>query len=506
MPPRQISTNKTFVDRHGLWTGEQARAAKAVAQTIKKQKLELVRFAFADQHGVLRGKTVVAEDATALMKSGVTMTTTLLVKDTAHKTAWPVFTPGGGFGMAEMQGGGDFVMVPDPATFRVLPWPTSEGNIGDGAPNTGWVLCDIYFINGKPVPFSTRQVLREALARLGDAGFDFLAGLEVEFHLFRLENPRLLPADATWPPRAPEVSLLNQGYQYLTESRYDQLDAALAPIRRGVAALGLPLRSLEIELGPSQCEFTFRPQPGLAAADTMILFRAATKQIARRHGLLASFMCRPALPNIFSSGWHLHLSLIDRERKCNAFVGHEREGLSPLGLQFLGGLLAHAQAAAAFATPTVNGYKRYRAYALAPDRVIWARDNRGVMVRVLGQEPGDPSTHLENRIGEPAANPYLYMASQIYAGLDGIAKKRDPGPSADTPYETKAPMLPKDLGEALAALRGSAVFRQGFGDAFVDYFVRLKEAEFARFKSEAGGDAAAGDVTAWEHNEYFDLF
>src|SRR5579864_2798820 len=154
----------SFVERHGLWTGEQARAAKAAAQTIKKLKLELVRFSFADQHGVLRGKTALAGDAPALMQAGVTMTTTLLAKDTAHKTAFPVFTPGGGFDMAEMQGAGDFVMVPDPATFRVLPW----------APNTGWFLCDIVFTNGKPVPFSTRQVLRDALARLKTVGFDYL--------------------------------------------------------------------------------------------------------------------------------------------------------------------------------------------------------------------------------------------------------------------------------------------------------------------------------------------
>ncbi len=276
--------------------------------------------------------------------------------------------------------------------------------------------------------------------RLEAAGFDFLAGLEVEFHLFKLENPRLTPEDASWPPRAPDVSLLNQGYQYLTETRFDQIDAALEPIRRGVVALGMPLRSLEVELGPSQCEFTFRPQRGLEAADTMILFRAAARQIARRSGYLLSFMCRPALPNLFSSGWHLHQSLIDRKRKLNAFVGDEHDGLSAAGFHFLGGLLAHAHAAAAFTTPTVNGYKRYRPYTLAPDRAVWARDNRGVMVRVLGQ-PGDPATHLENRVGEPAANPYLYMASQIYAGLDGMTHHRDPGPSADTPYETKAPTL-----------------------------------------------------------------
>src|SRR6516165_6713636 len=480
--------SSSFVQRHGLWTDEQTRRAKAVAQAIKKNKLELIRFSFADQHGVLRGKTVVAAEAPALMQSGVTMTTTLLAKDTAHKTVYPVFTAGGGFAMDEMQGGGDFVMVADPDTFQVLPW----------APNTGWLLCDIYFTNGKRVPFSTRQVLRDALARLAAEGYDFLVGLEVEFHLFKLENPRLDPADATWPPQAPEVSLLNQGYQYLTESRFDQLDAALEPIRRGVEALGMPLRSLEVELGPSQCEFTFRPQGAMAAADTMILFRAAAKQIARRHGLLVSVMCRPALPNLFSSGWHLHQSLIARKGGRNAFAGDERDGLSATGLHYLAGLLAHAHAAAAFTTPTVNGYKCYRAYALAPDRAIWARDNRGVMVRVFGQ-PGDPSAHLENRVGEPAANPYLYIASQIYAGLDGIAHKREPGPSADTPYETKAPPLPKNLSEATAAMRQSEIFAEGLGKGFVDYFAHIKEAEFARFTAETGGQG--NDVTTWEQNE-----
>src|ERR1700749_4331600 len=140
MAARRLSSSASFVERHALWTDAQARAAKAVARAIKKHKLELVRFSFADQHGVLRGKTVVAADAPALMRSGVTMTTTLLAKDTAHKTAFPVFTPGGGFGMEEMQGAADFVMVPDPATFRILPW----------AQNTGWLLCDIVFTNGSP--------------------------------------------------------------------------------------------------------------------------------------------------------------------------------------------------------------------------------------------------------------------------------------------------------------------------------------------------------------------
>jgi glutamine synthetase len=409
----------------------------------------------------------------------------LLAKDTAHRTVFPVFTAGGGFGMPEMEGGVDFLMVADPTTFRVLPW----------AAHTAWVLCDVYFPDGTPVPFSTRQLYRDQLARLARDGFDYMAGIEIEFHLFRIENARLSPEDATWPPQPPDVSLVSRGYQLLTETRYDVIDPAVEAIRRDIIRLGLPLRSVEVELGPSQCEFTFAPQVGLAPADTMVLFRSAVKQIARRQGLHASFMCRPHIANTMSSGWHLHQSLVDTRSASNAFASPD-DLLSRLGGHYLAGLVTHAAAVAAFATPTINGYKRYRSYQLAPDRAVWGRDNRGVMVRVLGA-PGDPATHLENRIGEPAANPYLYMASQIIAGLDGIAHARDPGPSADTPYETAAELLPKSLSQALAALRASACFREGFGSAFVDYYLAIKEAEIARFQAE---------VTDWEQREYFDLF
>jgi glutamine synthetase len=476
----------TFVERYALWSDEQAAAAEAVDRAIEERGLSVVRFSFADQHGVLRGKTLAAGEASRAMRNGVTATTTLLAKDTSHRSVFPVFTAGGGFGMPEMEGGADFLMIADPATFRVLPW----------ALGTGWLLCDIYFPNGKPVPFSTRQLYRNALAKLADAGFDFMAGLEVEFHIFKLDNPRLGPDDAAWPGEAPEVSYISQGFQLLTEARFDQVDPILEILRRDLAALGLPLRSMEIELGPSQVEFTFRPEVGLQPADTMMLFRSAVKQIARRNGLHATFMCRPRLPNSFASGWHLHQSLLDRDSKTNAFASEGGELLSPLGRHYLAGLLTHARAGAAFTTPTLNGYKRYRPHALAPDRAIWSRDNRGVMVRVMGQ-PGEAATHLENRIGEPAANPYLYMASQINAGLDGIARKLDPGPSADTPYEANAEPLPASLSEALDALRGNACFRAGFGDGFIDYYLRIKQAEIARFQSE---------VTEWEQKEYFDLF
>jgi glutamine synthetase len=486
----------SFVDRHDLWSDAQARAAAALEQAIVRKKLELVRFSFPDQHGVLRGKTLVAAEAARALRSGVSMTSTLLAKDTSHRTVFPVFEPDAGMGIPEMGGAGNFVMVADPETFRVLPW----------AEKTGWLLCDCYFPNGRGVPIATRGLYRDAVAKLAKAGFDYFAGLEVEFHLFKIEDLRLAPDTLGWPAEPPQVSHTTHGYQYLTEGRYDQVAPILDILRKYLVALGLPLQSLEVEFGPSQYEFTFAPQAGMAPADAMTLFRSALKQAARRHGYLVSFMCRPRLPNTLASGWHLHQSLIDRRSKANAFVAQDdKHGLSPIGRKFLAGLLANARAAAAFTTPTVNGYKRYRGVnTMAPVQAVWARDNRGVMIRVMG-EGGDPATHLENRSGEPLANPYLYMASQIYAGLDGATRNLDPGAAADAPYKSSADALPDTLDEAIAALRASACFRDGFGALFVAYYTRLKDAEIARYRKDAAGYCAPAEVSEWEHREYFDI-
>jgi glutamine synthetase len=452
-----------------------------ILKEIEAHQLKCVRFSFADQHGVLRGKTLAASEVKAALERGVTVTSTLLLKDTSHKTVFPAFTPGGGVGMPELQGAADILMVPDESSFRILPW----------APDTGWVLCDLRLQNGGAVPFDSRAVLRKALERLGE--YDFVAGLEVEFHVFKIADPHLQPADAGQPGTPPGVELLTTGYQYLTEQRYDLIDPVVQLLRTGLEQLGLPLRSFEVEFGPSQFEFTLSPLTGLAGADAMVLLRSAVKQIARRDGYHATFMCRPNLPNVMSSGWHLHQSLAKGGR--NAFTA-EREDLSELGRHYLAGLLAHARGACAFSTPTINGYKRYRPYSLAPDRVIWGKENRGALLRVIGG-PGNPGSRIENRIGEPAANPYLYFTSQIYSGLDGMATKPALPASADTPYEAKAALLPRTLAEAIEALRADQVLREGIGETFVDYYCRIKEAEIARFNLE---------VSDWEHREYFDLY
>jgi glutamine synthetase len=179
----------TFVERHGLWTSEQKEAASRLRRIVEEQKLETVRLSFPDQHGILRGKTLVASEALASLESGCTITTTMFAKDTAHRTVFPVFTSGGGFGMPEMEGAADVLMVADPTSFRVLPW----------APSTGWLLCDVYFADGRAVPFATRHLFRKVLDQLGQRGLDFVAGLEVEFHIFKLEDPKMSPEDAGQP-------------------------------------------------------------------------------------------------------------------------------------------------------------------------------------------------------------------------------------------------------------------------------------------------------------------
>ena len=443
-------------------------AADAVAARIVEAGLAVVRLSFVDAHGVLRGKTLVAEEAIRVLRQGVNATTTLLLKDLSGKTVFPVFGPDGGFGIPALRGAADMVMRPDPATFRVLPW----------APHTGWMLCDLFFPDGTPMPLSSRAQLQRQVAALAAQGLTFMAGIEIECHVVR--------APAT---------LLNPGHQYLTELRYDALDPLLETLRVHLQALDLPLRTLEIEFGPSQIELTFGPSTGVTPADQLILIRSAVKQICQREGYAASFMCRPRLPGVVSSGWHLHQSLLDAAGR-NVFATEPGGALlSETARHYLAGLLAHAAGSCAFTTPTINGYKRYRPYSNAPTRACWAADNRGAMVRAIGS-PGDPATRLENRVGEPAANPYLAMAAQIASGLDGMARRLDPGPPATAPYDGDAPPLPGSLPAALQALQADACLVAAFGPFFVDYFTRLKQAEIDRFHAE---------VTEWEHTEYFDL-
>jgi glutamine synthetase len=266
----------------------------------------------------------------------------------------------------------DIFAIPDPATFRVLPW----------AHKCGWVLSDLYRSSGERCPFDPRLVMQTACNLLTQQGLTYIGGAEIECHILKISDPRNDLSDCTQPSLPPGVEALRHRYQYMSDNVLDDLEPIITPIRQALIAVGLPLRILEAEWGPGQIEISLDPLENMAAADAVVILRAAVKQVARRLGLLASFMAKPALSNVYSSGWHLHQSLSDTATGKNAFA-EAGALMSDTGLHFVGGLLEHARAATAFSNPTMTGYKRLNANPLAPNRVVWSCDNKGAMCRLV---------------------------------------------------------------------------------------------------------------------------
>ena len=455
--------------------------------------VEQVRIAWADLHGHWRGKTLVwpGPALQAALDEGIGMVSTVLLKDASDRTAFNVFEPGAlasvpGFGSAN-----NLLLKPDASSLRLLPW----------APGTAWLRAEPAWEDGSPVLVCPRRVLQQALDELAREGYGLRCGLEVEFHLHRIVDDGLAPEGIGWPSEPPRVRHSHPGYRLLSDEHGDLVAEPLAIVRRTALALGLPLRSLEVELGPSQVEAVFAPTDALTAADQMTLFRNATRQALRRAGWQASFVCMPPLPGSVASGWHLHQSLVDRDGG-NAMVRAEAGGgggaqaiLSDAGTHWLAGLLAHAHGMAAICATSIPAYARFRGSVMAPQAAVWARDNRGAMLRVIGR-PGDAATRIENRIGEPMANPYLTIAAQIHAGLHGLRQRLQPPPAAETPYAPGHPVLPQHLADALDALTADHVLQQGLGATMVALYRAIKRQELARH-------AQAEDKPGWERREYF---
>jgi glutamine synthetase len=491
-----------FIEKHGLWSNDQRQQAEEIKARIKRDKLKLFRLAWADPHGASRAKTVAVPAFLDALVNGYNIGVATTTLDGSGARVFASFTRGGGMGLDEMTGSPNLIIVPDPATFRALPWE----------PEIGWILCDEYFVSGAPFHFSPRRLLRDQIARLEKRGMRSIIGLEVEWYLLRLAEDHLTAEHVGAPGikgRAIRTQPAEPGYSFHSETNMDLMQAPISALADVFERLNLPLRSIENEWGPGQLECTFAPRQALEAADNVVLFRTATRQICRRMGYFATFMSQPALNGYYPSGWHLHQSLTDMASGLNLFAPKASdEALSPLGMNYLGGLLQHARASTVLANPTVNCYRRFRANSLAPDRVTWSKDHRGVMLRVLAGQ-SDPASRIENRIGEPSANPYLYIASQLLAGLDGIERTRDPGPPESEPYTSKHALLPKCLSEALMLFEKAPLFVNGFGKVFVDYYVNMKRIELQRYETYLKDHeiASASEATTdWEQNEYFDFF
>ncbi len=465
--------------------GKQEDQIAAVLSCVKETGIETLRICFVDQHGILRGKTIVADALPSAFEAGIGIPSTLLLKDTSHRTVFDVWNTTEDVASPPLAGAGDVIIRPDPARFFPLSW----------SPHSAIILCDVFFRNGDPVPFAPNTVLNKAINELDAEGYNAIFGLEVEFQVYSLLDGALAHDLATMPPAPVKTENLTQGYQYLTETQYAQAEDTLDALRRNAQALGLKPRTMEIEMGPSQFEFTFAPSDPATIADRFVMFRTMVKEVCRMRGLHASFMAKPKLPNAAANGWHIHQSLIDKATGQNAFMPQDGE-ITKEASAWIAGLLDHAFASCLLTNPTVNSYKRFTPFQLAPNRIQWGRDNRGAMVREL-LTPGDPASRIENRVADTTANPHYAFAAQIFAGLAGLKAQSIAPPATETPYDQGADELPQSLLAAITAFEASPHIKDCFGAEFRTYIATLKRAEWDRYLAY---------VSEWEQQEYFGLF
>ncbi|MFJ6466054.1 glutamine synthetase family protein [Streptomyces sp. NPDC091387] len=482
-----------FIAEFGLWDERQIAAAEQVE--LQLDEVDLVRVVFCDPHGLARSKTVPAGVFRSVLRNGMDFSAGPFLFDTGHAVAVD-FLADAGVGVGELLGAGDFVLVPDPRTFQVLPRASGA--------RTAWVLGDEYLRDGTPHPLSSRGVLRRVLAEYALHDLSPVIGLEVEWYLTRLTSGPVGNEGNGFGAQgpAPEVVAVNPGYQFNLDGAYDSVADIADPLAAMLMRLGLPLRSFEHESGPGQLETTFNPMRAPDAADAMLLLRTQLKQECRRVGHHASFMTLPRLESFDASGWHLHQSVNSTKTQRNVFAEGDglQDAVSAEGQAYIEGLLSRAREFCLLSVPTVNGYRRLAPeFTLAPTTVDWQFENRSAMVRVLS---GGSATHVENRIGEPCANPYLLIASQLHAGLEGLLAGL---PDALAPR----PRLPRSLREALDAFRASESAERLLGAPLKACLTKLKECEADRFdawSATAPPEALAGAVTEWEHREYFGAF
>ncbi|WP_428965033.1 glutamine synthetase family protein [Micromonospora fluostatini] len=489
----------SFVQEFRLWDDRQLAAARQVEAALND--VDQVRLAFCDPHGIARSKTLTPETFRAALRSGMDFSPGPFLFDTGHAVAVDFLADDPGVGVRELVGAGDFVVVPDPVTFQVLP--------GEGR-RTAWVIGDEYLRDGTPHPLSARHLLRRVCQRYADRQLAPVVGLEVEWYLTRLLDGPVGNAGNGFGSQgeAPRVAAVDAGYQFNLDAYADALAPVLDPLAAVLLELGLPLRTVEHESGPGQVETTFDPLFALDAADAMLLFRTVTKRECARRGHHASFMALPLLDSFDPSGWHLHQSVLNTTTGRNVLaVDDNTEGLSAEGKAYVEGLLARATDFCLLSVPTVNGYRRLAAdFTLSPTVIGWRYESRHAMLRVLGTGSG---THVENRVGEPCANPYLTMAAQLSAGLDGIDGR------IDEPASGAPSTLPASLRESLTAFRESPHTVALLGEPLARCLVKLKESEASRFEgwlADQVRDGLAAErpdpakATEWEHREYFAVY
>ncbi|ABS22619.1 type I glutamate--ammonia ligase [Bacillus cytotoxicus] len=378
----------------------------------------------------------------------------------------------------------DMYLYPDLDTWVIFPWTAEKGKVAR-------LICDIYNADGTPFEGDPRNNLKRVLKEMEALGFtDFNLGPEPEFFLFKVDekgNPTLE---------------LNDNGGYFDLAPMDLGENCRRDIVLELEEMGFEIEASHHEVAPGQHEIDFKYASAIRSCDDIQTFKLVVKTIARKHGLHATFMPKP-LFGVNGSGMHCNLSLF----KNGENVFYDQNGdlqLSDDARHFIAGILKHAPAFTAVANPTVNSYKRLVPGYEAPCYVAWSAQNRSPLVRIPASR--GISTRVEVRSVDPAANPYLVMATLLAAGLDGIKNKLTPPAAVDRNIyvmtkeereEAGIVDLPATLAQALLTLQSNEVICKALGEHLLEHFIEAKEIEWDMFRTQ---------VHQWERDQYMSLY
>ncbi|MFH1727910.1 MAG: type I glutamate--ammonia ligase [Pseudomonadota bacterium] len=378
----------------------------------------------------------------------------------------------------------DMLLKPDLNTFRIFPWKEKGGKVGR-------IICDIYNPDHSPFVGCPRLALKKVVKEAQDLGYRMEAGPEAEFFLF-LRNENNKPTTDTHD---------SGGYFDLTP--VDQGEDARREIVNALEYMGFEVEAAHHEVAPGQHEIDFKHEEAITTADNVATFRFVVRKIAKDFGLHATFMPKPVF-GINGSGMHVHQSLFKGNQ--NQFYDPEGQydGISKIGLWYIGGLLQHAKALCAITNPLINSYKRLVPGYEAPTHIAWSERNRSPLVRVPSKR--GESTRCELRNPDPACNPYLGLAVMLKAGLDGIKNQIDPPPAVNKNIYTmsqrergrlKIGSLPPNLNYAIKELEKDNVIKDVLGEHIFSHFVAAKKLEWKDYRSQ---------VHTWEVDRYLTVY
>jgi glutamine synthetase len=377
----------------------------------------------------------------------------------------------------------DMLLAPDLDTFRIFPWGAEDGLVAR-------LICDIQNPDGSPFAGCPRSALKRQLAHAKKLGFTLMAGCEAEFFLFYKD------ADGNATTNTHDTA------GYFDVGPVDRGERARRLIVADLEEMGFEVEAAHHEVAPGQHEIDFRYADALKTADDLTTFKLVVRSAAERYDLAASFMPKPIFGQN-GSGMHTHQSLFKGEK--NAFYDPKAKWeLSPTALNYIAGLIAHARGFCAVTNPLVNSFKRLVPGYEAPVNVAWSMRNRSPMIRIPDRRGS--GTRCELRMPDPASNPYLALAVQLAAGLDGVAKKLAPPDPVNKNIFTmtvrerrhhKIDDLPRDLHEALDVLEKDQVIMAALGEHIAGRFIEAKRTEWSEYISR---------VSSWEIERYLGLY